>query len=97
MDFLRRLLIYGKVEFRCPEPLVKSLFEMQWKIEDGARSHGLGDKGGNGLPFFNESLRAGHSSFSPFSPLTFNFVHVFNRVFRKDQQFELIGSLKTLD
>lgn len=30
----------------------------QWKIEDGARSHGLGEKGGKGLPFFNESLRS---------------------------------------
>lgn len=30
----------------------------QWKIEDGARSHGLGEKGGKGLPFFNESLHS---------------------------------------
>ena len=34
------------------------LLRRQWKIEDGARSHGLGEKGGKGLPFFNESLRS---------------------------------------
>ena len=38
------------VEFMCPRVLVDRLFAMQWKIEDGARSHGLGDKGGKGLP-----------------------------------------------
>ena len=50
------------VEFRCPKTLVDQLFAMQWKIEDGARSHGLGEKGGKGLPFFNESLRSGNTS-----------------------------------
>ncbi|CAJ1338151.1 unnamed protein product [Effrenium voratum] len=47
------------VEFKCPKSLVERLFAMQWKIEDGARSHGLGDKGGKGLPLFNEALETG--------------------------------------
>lgn len=34
----------------------------QWKIEDGARSHGLGPKGGKGLPIFNASLLEGSAS-----------------------------------
>mmetsp|Transcript_22851 Transcript_22851/g.51408 ORF Transcript_22851/g.51408 Transcript_22851/m.51408 type:complete len:102 (+) Transcript_22851:305-610(+) len=47
------------VEFTCRRVLVDKLFGMQWKIEDGARSHGLGDKGGKGLPLFNEELEQG--------------------------------------
>ncbi|CAE7767371.1 unnamed protein product [Symbiodinium microadriaticum] len=47
------------VEFLCPRALVDQLFAMQWKIEDGARSHGLGNKGGKGLPIFNEALESG--------------------------------------
>eukprot|EP00435_Cladocopium_sp_Y103_P061076 s104_g22.t1 len=50
------------VEFQCPKTLVEELFAMQWKIEDGARSHGLGDKGGKGLPLFNDSLRSSSTS-----------------------------------
>lgn len=50
------------VEFQCPKTLVEEFFAMQWKIEDGARSHGLGDKGGKGLPLFNDSLRSSSTS-----------------------------------
>jgi hypothetical protein len=51
------------VEFFMPKALVEELFAMQSKNEDGAISHGLGDKGGHGLPLFNDSLRRGESSF----------------------------------
>jgi hypothetical protein len=44
------------VEFLVPRPLIKNLFDMQHKVEDGAMSMGLGDKAGKGLPLFNESL-----------------------------------------
>ena len=47
----------------CPSELIEELFGMQCKPEDGALSHGLGDKGGNGLPKFNGSLRAGTSRY----------------------------------
>lgn len=50
------------VEFVCPTDLSKRLFSMQSKIEDGAMSHGLGDKGGKGLPIFNESLESGKTT-----------------------------------
>ena len=33
------------------------------QAEDGAISHGLGDKGGKGLPLFNECLQSGEGSF----------------------------------
>merc|ERR1712060_1010172 len=51
------------VEFRAPCVLIRKLFEMQSKNEDGAISHGLGSKGGKGLPFFNASLQSGETSF----------------------------------
>lgn len=46
------------VEFNAPRSLVETLFGMQQKAEDGAMSHGLGDKGGKGLPLFNAALRS---------------------------------------
>ena len=51
------------VEFVCPRALVARLFGMQAKPEEGCLSHGLGEKGGKGLPLFNESLRCGSTSF----------------------------------
>ena len=45
------------IEFVCPTPLVAGLFAKQCKPEHGCLSHGLGSKGGKGLPLFNESLR----------------------------------------
>merc|ERR1712125_11129 len=51
------------VEFLAPRDLVRHLFAMQSKNEDGAISHGLGNKGGNGLPLFNASLQSGETSF----------------------------------
>ena len=50
------------VEFIAPKRLVDELFEKQWKIEDGCISHGLGDKGGGGLPLFNQSLSEGRTT-----------------------------------
>eukprot|EP01112_Ceratiomyxa_fruticulosa_P014660 TRINITY_DN4213_c0_g4_i4.p1 TRINITY_DN4213_c0_g4~~TRINITY_DN4213_c0_g4_i4.p1 ORF type:complete len:174 (-),score=25.17 TRINITY_DN4213_c0_g4_i4:213-734(-) len=44
------------VEFECPAVLIEHLFKMQSKIEDGVISHGLGNKGGKGLPIFNQAL-----------------------------------------
>jgi len=51
------------VEFCAPGDLIRQLFAMQSKNEDGAISHGLGNKGGRGLPLFNESLQNGDTSF----------------------------------
>merc|ERR1711904_355343 len=51
------------VEFLVPRALIQQLFATQSKIEDGAISHGLGDKGGKGLPRFNASLQSGESTF----------------------------------
>jgi hypothetical protein len=51
------------VEFTMPSALVERLFEMQSKNEDGAISHGLGDKGGKGLPLVNASLDCGESTY----------------------------------
>merc|ERR1712079_237130 len=51
------------VEFVAPRALVARLFAMQSKNEDGAISHGLGDKGGHGLPLFNEGLQSGATTF----------------------------------
>eukprot|EP00930_Biecheleria_cincta_P072070 TRINITY_DN5950_c0_g1_i1.p1 TRINITY_DN5950_c0_g1~~TRINITY_DN5950_c0_g1_i1.p1 ORF type:complete len:332 (+),score=43.70 TRINITY_DN5950_c0_g1_i1:28-996(+) len=51
------------VEFAAPRGLVQHLFAMQSKNEDGAISHGLGDKGGRGLPLFNASLQSGETTF----------------------------------
>ena len=45
------------VEFHVPKTLVKTLFDRQHKVEDGALSMGLGNKAGKGLDLFNESLR----------------------------------------
>ena len=45
------------VEFRVKKKLVEDLFHRQKKIEDGCISHGLGEKGGNGLNDFNEALK----------------------------------------
>lgn len=52
------------VEFIAPKLLVDSLFQQQCKVEDGAISHGLGDKGGNGLKQFNDSMAVGDTTFS---------------------------------
>merc|ERR1711972_1128265 len=51
------------VEFTMPTSIIRKLFEMQSKNEDGAISHGLGEKGGRGLPLFNASLQSGETSF----------------------------------
>lgn len=51
------------VEFEAPKDLIGSIFEQQCKIEDGCMSHGLGNKGGNGLPQFNQCLASGDISF----------------------------------
>ena len=51
------------VEFMVPCALVRTLFAMQQKPEHGVLSHGLGDKGGHGLPLFNAALRRGEGSF----------------------------------
>jgi hypothetical protein len=45
------------VEFVMTCALVQQLFAMQQKIEDGVLSHGLGSKGGRGLPSFNACLK----------------------------------------
>eukprot|EP00746_Dinoflagellata_sp_MGD_P166139 gnl/MRDRNA2_/MRDRNA2_95843_c0_seq1.p1 gnl/MRDRNA2_/MRDRNA2_95843_c0~~gnl/MRDRNA2_/MRDRNA2_95843_c0_seq1.p1 ORF type:complete len:563 (+),score=116.60 gnl/MRDRNA2_/MRDRNA2_95843_c0_seq1:71-1759(+) len=50
------------VEFVVPRALKEKLFDMQSKIEDGAISHGLGNKGGKGLPFFNAELQSGQAT-----------------------------------
>ena len=47
------------VEFNAPRSLVETLFAKQQKVEDGAISHGLGDKGGKGLSLFNAAMRSG--------------------------------------
>ena len=47
------------VAFAVESELVGTLFGMQSKIEDGAISHGLGYKGGKGLPLFNDALARG--------------------------------------
>ena len=47
------------VVFAVESTLVDSLFAMQSKAEDGVLSHGLGDKGGKGLPVFNAALLEG--------------------------------------
>jgi hypothetical protein len=49
------------VAFAVESELVETLFRMQSKVEDGAMSHGLGDKGGKGLPIFNAGLMHGHT------------------------------------
>ena len=51
------------VEFCVPAVLIDKLWGMQSKNEDGAISHGLGNKGGCGLPHFNACLSEGTSSF----------------------------------
>jgi len=43
--------------------MIWKLFEMQSKNEDGAISHGLGNKGGRGLPLFNANLQSGATTF----------------------------------
>ena len=47
------------MQFYVEKSLVDELFAMQCKIEDGCTSHGLGEKGGNGLPKFNLALIQG--------------------------------------
>jgi len=47
------------IEFEMPQELQATLWKMQCKAEDGVLSHGLGDKGGKGLPLFNKGLRCG--------------------------------------
>ncbi|AYV80744.1 MAG: hypothetical protein Harvfovirus5_48 [Harvfovirus sp.] len=44
------------VEFTSPENLIRELFKIQHKAEDGVLSTGLGNKAGNQLKKFNESL-----------------------------------------
>ena len=51
------------VEFLAPRRLVETLFAMQQKIEDGCFSHGLGEKGGKGLPLFNAAMDAQRISY----------------------------------
>ena len=51
------------VEFLAPRALIDRLFAMQSKPEEGVLSHGLGNKGGKGLPFFNASLQSGETTF----------------------------------
>mmetsp|Transcript_128370 Transcript_128370/g.256402 ORF Transcript_128370/g.256402 Transcript_128370/m.256402 type:complete len:216 (-) Transcript_128370:82-729(-) len=51
------------VEFAAPKELIDHLFSVQSKNEDGAISHGLGNKGGRGLPLFNASLQSGQTTF----------------------------------
>eukprot|EP00286_Rhodomonas_abbreviata_P019925 CAMPEP_0181292282 /NCGR_PEP_ID=MMETSP1101-20121128/2422_1 /TAXON_ID=46948 /ORGANISM="Rhodomonas abbreviata, Strain Caron Lab Isolate" /LENGTH=184 /DNA_ID=CAMNT_0023396739 /DNA_START=140 /DNA_END=694 /DNA_ORIENTATION=+ len=51
------------IEFVVPSALVKKLWAIQCKPEDGALSHGLGNKGGKTLHFFNDSLSTGESEF----------------------------------
>eukprot|EP01133_Synstelium_polycarpum_P004008 gene4008-4641_t len=50
-------------EFTCPQVLIESIGKIQTKIEDGALSMGLGDKAGNTLPLFNDSLIKGESTY----------------------------------
>eukprot|EP00933_Yihiella_yeosuensis_P062723 TRINITY_DN656_c1_g1_i1.p1 TRINITY_DN656_c1_g1~~TRINITY_DN656_c1_g1_i1.p1 ORF type:complete len:186 (-),score=37.83 TRINITY_DN656_c1_g1_i1:151-708(-) len=45
------------VEFAMPSEAISTLWAMQSKNEEGAISHGLGDKGGKGLPLFNACLQ----------------------------------------
>ena len=47
------------VQFLVQRQLVDTLFSMFAKAEDGVMSHGLGNKGGKGLPYFNRSLAEG--------------------------------------
>ena len=51
------------VEFETKKSLIDTLFSMQKKIEDGCFSHRLGEKGGKGLPLFNESLASGETTY----------------------------------
>ena len=51
------------VEFCVPTELIERLKQKQIKIEDGALSMGLGNKAGNSLPLFNESIRKGDTTF----------------------------------
>ena len=55
-------MITTVVEFAAPKALVDELFAMFSKPEDGCLSHGLGPKGGKGLPLFNSSLAAGDTT-----------------------------------
>lgn len=45
------------VEFILPCSVIQKLFEKQSKVEDGVISMGLGNKAGNGLSLFNETLQ----------------------------------------
>ena len=47
------------VQFLADKKLIDELFEMHAKSEDGCMSHGLGDKGGKGLPIFNKAMEHG--------------------------------------
>ncbi|KAK5577093.1 hypothetical protein RB653_002031 [Dictyostelium firmibasis] len=51
------------VEFTCPIELIEHCKSIQTKIEDGAISIGLGNKAGNTLPFFNDSLKSTQTTF----------------------------------
>ncbi|EGC40058.1 hypothetical protein DICPUDRAFT_74432 [Dictyostelium purpureum] len=51
------------VEFTCPIDLIEKIKSIQTKIEDGAISMGLGNKAGNTLHYFNDSLRDSKSTF----------------------------------
>ena len=44
------------VEFTINKTLKDKLFKIQYKVEDGVLSMGLGNKAGNGLKLFNDDL-----------------------------------------
>eukprot|EP00439_Symbiodinium_sp_Y106_P039898 s2022_g4.t2 len=83
------------VEFLCPRTLVDQLFAMQWKIEDGARSHGLGDKGGKGLPIFNEALESGDLGIAFTGPFLYSVQRIYAgdiRISGHLAYFQVIGN-----
>ena len=51
------------VEFTISKILKDKLFALQYKVEDGVMSMGLGNKAGNGLNLFNEDMANGKSSY----------------------------------
>lgn len=46
------------VEFTIPTDILKKLFTIQHKAEDGSLSHGLGSKAGKTLEIFNENIKS---------------------------------------
>eukprot|EP01132_Coremiostelium_polycephalum_P009176 gene9176-11248_t len=51
------------VEFTSPLELIEKLRSIYTKVEDGALSIGLGNKSGNSLHFFNDSMKSGETTF----------------------------------